>query len=91
MVKAFEFYLNEGKVKRCCMNKVYVETLLKDSSVLDELFDSLLSKESFVLQKVDFLEVKGHIQKARHNLSFITYAIKGDVYYAKIWTKFCLI
>lgn len=53
------------------MNEYELAKLLEKNGLLNEKINEFLENKTLSLQKKDFDEIKGHIQKAEHNLKFV--------------------
>lgn len=60
------------------MNKKELITLLSEEKILKRKIDIFMKKKVVRFQEIDKNEIKGHIQKAEHNLRFVLDNIKLD-------------
>jgi len=60
------------------MNEKQLKKLLENPELVDEKIDFYINNKSLSKQESDEAEIKGHIQKAEHNASFIQDTLKQN-------------
>ncbi len=58
------------------MNEYQLKELLSNSEKVEDKINSFLTTKQLVKQEVDKAEIKGHIQKAKHNIRFVDDTLK---------------
>lgn len=81
------------------MNEFQLKRLLESQEEVSRKIEDYISKNAIVKQGVDQEEIKGHVQKAKHNLQFVEDTLKQNYtdwalvgcYYAAYHTALALI